>query len=455
MIPPRSVGCTLSALSAFSGGAAFLTNLSRFALAASTFLLGVQSTSASSDSADQELANTIRNDPALGLVAQKAREVVGSGFTAGDKYEEVWIRDFNSFIELACDVHEQEVVREILLVFFRLQGEDGNIVDAYVPKGTEWKPHTTITTDLEPRYIAHKNTVETDQETSLIQATYKYIHRTGDTAFLQERVGDRTVAERMLAAVEFLKKERFADELGLIWGATTADWGDVQPEHPWGVLLTEDSHLAVDIYDNAMLLIALKNLAEMIPEKSAELMAFHAQLSANVMKHLWDDGNQKFIPHVYLDGSPFPDDFDENQIYGHGGTAVAIEAGLLSREQVYAALKRMRANVQASGAASIGLTIYPVYPNGFFKNPSMVEYGYQNGGDWTWFGARMIQQLIRYGYLREAYDEVKPMLDRVVKNDGFYEWYTRENEPMGSGVFRGSAGVLYSVVELFEKHLEE
>jgi hypothetical protein len=39
-----------------------------------------------------------------------------------------------------------------------------------------------------------------------------------------------------------------------------------------------------------------------------------------------------------------------------------------------------------------GLTISPPYPAGFFKNPSMVPYGYQNGGDWCWFGGRMIQQ---------------------------------------------------------------
>jgi hypothetical protein len=32
------------------------------------------------------------------------------------------------------------------------------------------------------------------------------------------------------------------------------------------------------------------------------------------------------------------------------------------------------------------------------------------------------------------------MLKRVQENDGFYEWYTLDNEPHGSGSFRGSAG---------------
>jgi hypothetical protein len=38
------------------------------------------------------------------------------------------------------------------------------------------------------------------------------------------------------------------------------------------------------------------------------------------------------------------------------------------------------------------------------------------------------------------------MIDRVLKNDGFYEWYTVEGKAMGSGEFRGSAGVLATAI---------
>jgi hypothetical protein len=177
-------------------------------------------------------------------------------------------------------------------------------------------------------------------------------------------------------------------------------------------------------------------------------------ISENTMKHLWSEENEQFVPHRYLDGSPFPEDFDEDNIYQHGGTAVAIEAGLLSKEQVLGALQRMRENVEAANASSIGLTLYPPYPEGYFLNEGMYPYGYQNGGDWTWFGARMIQQLIRYGYVEEAYQEFLPFIERVVENDGFYEWYTPDNQPMGSGTFRGSAGVLYTCIEMFEEWVE-
>jgi hypothetical protein len=40
------------------------------------------------------------------------------------------------------------------------------------------------------------------------------------------------------------------------------------------------------------------------------------------------------------------------------------------------------------------------------------------------------------------------MIDRVVKNDGFYEWYdVKTGDPKGSRDFRGEAGVLYDAIE--------
>jgi hypothetical protein len=251
--------------------------------------------------------------------------------------------------------------------------------------------------------------------------------------------------------MDFLMNHRYNEKYGLLWGATTTDWGDVQPEHDWGVYLTEDTHYTLDIYDNAMFMIALDNLMDLFPATKEKWQPVHRQIAENCRKYLWDEQNQKFIPHIYLDGSPFPDDFNENEIYYHGGTAVAIEAGLLSKEEIKVSVEKMKSNVKASGAASIGLTLYPTYPAGSFKNISMYPYGYQNGGDWTWFGARMIQQLVKHDFVEEAYQELLPMVKRVKDNDGFYEWYTVGNEARGSGTFRGSAGVLYKAILMLEE----
>ena len=407
---------------------------------------------ATNDTKKSEAAEIIQSDSLFIFTKNKALEIVENGFSAGDKYEEVWIRDYNTFIELSAEVFEPEVLKEYLLVFFRMQGDDGNIIDGYIPREkVAGLGYDYIYSDMAPQYAGHKNTVETDQETSLIQAVYKYVQTTGDWAILDEVVGDENVRERLERALLFLMNHRFNSEYGLLWGATTADWGDVQPEHDWGVFLTEDTHYAIDIYDNAMFLIALDNFMELVPSGREKWQQVRDDIASNTRKYLWDNEKQKFIPHIYLNGSPFPQDFNEEEVFYHGGTAVAIEAGLLSEDEIIRSLEQMVDNVKMAGAASIGLTLYPPYPEGSFKNKSMVPYGYQNGGDWTWFGGRMIQQLIRYGFIEEAYEQVLPMVKRVKENDGFYEWYTIDNQPRGAGTFRGSAGVLFKAIRMFEE----
>jgi len=399
-----------------------------------------------------ELILKIQSNEYFKFTKEKALKVVKAGFSAGDGYDEVWIRDFNTFIMLSSEVFEPETLKENLMVFFKMQGDDGNIMDGFSTIGKNRNTrYEFIYSDLEPRYAGHKNTVETDQETSLVQAIYKYVQATGDQKILNEMIGEKSVGKRLEWAMEFLMNHRFDEKHGLIWGATTADWGDVQPEHEWGVFLTDDTHYALDIYDNAMFLIALDNLMELLPGTKEKWQSIRNQIAENTRKHLWDVENQKFRPHVYLKGSPFPDDFNENIIFNHGGTALAIEANLLSKEEIKISIDKMIANVKASGAGSIGLTIYPTYPEGSFKNKSMSVYGYQNGGDWTWFGARMIKELIKNGFIEEAYEQMQPMVKRVKDNDGFYEWYTVDNKPKGSGTFRGSAGVLYDAIILFEE----
>lgn len=405
---------------------------------------------------NRELANKILTNKEFEQVKGKALEVMKTGFNAGDGYREVWIRDYNTFIELASITHPVSELKENLLVFFRMQGEDGNIIDGFTPVKEIAADETDFSySDIEPRYAGHKNTVETDQESSLIQTVYKYIQVTGDKSILTDKIGDKLVSERMIWAMEFLMNHRYSEQYGLIIGATTADWGDVQPEHGWGVDLDNNTHKAIDIYDNAMLIIALSNLTEMLPQTKSKWEPIRKQFEDNCKKHLWDAKTQKFIPHIYLDGSPFPKDFNEDDIYYFGGTAIAIEAGLLSKDEVKLSLNQMISRVKKAGASSIGLTIYPPYPEGFFANKIMnPEYSYQNGGDWTWFGGRMIQQLIKYGFAKEAYEQLLPMTHRVIENKGFYEWYTVDNKPRGSGTFRGSAGVLHKAIVMLEEWTE-
>lgn len=404
---------------------------------------------------ERELAKRILDDPTLSKVHQMAKDLLKGGINAGSHYAQVWIRDLNTFIEVSLEVNPPERFRDALLTFCKFQGPHGDIVDGYTTLDPAKVKSAYRTSPLVPGSMAHKNTVETDQESSLVQAVFKYVNATRDEGLLQERIAGVTVSERLGQALQYVLTERFDQKHALVWGGTRADWGDVQPEDSPGVVLNANSHRALCIYDNAMVVIAINNYLQLPGKSSAETARWEKirnQLKENIRKYLWDTTGQKFIPHAYLDGSPFPKEFDENAINYHGGTAVAIEAGLLSREEVTRALGRMVADVRAAKASSIGLTLYPPYPEGFFKNPQMREpYSYQNGGDWCWFGGRMIQQLVKQGYVAEAYRELQPMVERVQRTGGFHEWWSRDNQPRGSGDFRGSAGVLGRAIELLQE----
>ena len=406
-----------------------------------------------------DLAEKILSDDRFDVIKEKGLTLLSTGFNAGSGYQEVWIRDFNTFIVYSLKVRPQEEVREVLLRFLYFQGFDGNIIDGYqqIGENENIDYYGRYERYDMPGYAFHKNTVETDQETSLVQAFFKYVHITGDKSILEEMINGKKAIDRLELAMEFLMKHRYNQTYGLIWGATTADWGDVQPGHIWGVKLDENSIPAIDIYDNAMFMIAMENLMSLKGSGDDAKMweKRYEDISKNVRKHLWDEKNQKFIPHVYINAKAFPEVADENKIFYHGGTAVAIEAGLLNDMEIKVSLDKMRQNVLDAKAQSIGLTLYPVYPENSFMNKGMGPWSYQNGGDWTWFGGRMITALAKNGFIEEAYNELNPMIDRVIANEGFYEWYTVDGKPKGSGLFRGSAGVLLEAIEALESWAKE
>ncbi|MES2109079.1 MAG: hypothetical protein V4577_10045 [Bacteroidota bacterium] len=409
---------------------------------------------ASSVQAQDNLRKKILNDTRLDTVYAKATQLLSKGFNAGDGYPQVWIRDFNTFIETSCQVYCRDSIRKNLLTFLKLQQANGEIVDGYVLKGhVTWNDPNIYTSTVDPTHVGFKNTVETDQETSLIQAFSKYINITGDRSILNETIGGKTARQRLELSLNYLLTNRYSKKYRLLTGATTQDWGDVQIEGGAVVDIDSNTHWAIDIYDNAMFVIALKDMVGFYQNHTGQQKWLKLKniTAKKIRQYLWDSKNHKFIPHLYLTTSPFAASFNENKICFHGGTAVAIEADLLSKQEIKLVNQSMIKDLVLSGAPSIGLTLYPPYPEGIYKNSTASKpYIYQNGGDWTWFGARMIQQLIRNGLVEEAYAELQPMIDRTIRDKHFYEWYSRDNKPNGSSDFKGSAGELARTVELLK-----
>lgn len=395
----------------------------------------------------RSLAAEILASGILENTLDRAVELLRTGVTAGTVYPEVWIRDLATFVRLSCRAGNQAEIRSSLLKFFDFQQPDGGVIDGYTGRGESVEDYDYILSPRHPGMVGHKNTVATDQESSLVIAVRRYVEETGDAAFLEEPVDGLRVLDRLGRALDWVYSERWSEGLSLAWNATTIDWGDVQPEHEWGVQLSGDSHPAVGIYPNAMLSLALRDLEWLrvrAGRDAGDCTDRRNSLHGAIRKHLWDERRQKFRPHIYLEkGSPFPPEFDEDPIYYHGGTAVAMLAGLLTRDEARASAVRMQRNVAESGARSVGLTVWPVYNvpsavNRIFRTPFL----YQNGGDWPWFGGRVSLGLLECGLPGEAFETLLPIVEMVETHDGFFEWHAPDGTPSGAKMFRGAAGVV-------------
>src|ERR1700753_240902 len=80
---------------------------------------------------DAMLARRILEAQRLDQVESMALNLL-KGFNAGTSYGEIWIRDFNTFINGSLRVHPKEEVKDRLLLFFKVQGDDGNIPDGVI-----------------------------------------------------------------------------------------------------------------------------------------------------------------------------------------------------------------------------------------------------------------------------------------------------------------------------------
>jgi len=88
------------------------------------------------------------------------------------------------------------------------------------------------------------------------------------------------------------------------------------------------------------------------------------------------------------------------------------------------------------------MIFYPPYPAGIFASEDMQPWIYGNGGDYAWWGGRVVLALLQHGLVAEAYEALSPMIDRVIRDRDFNEWYDRDGKPCGATHFRGAAGML-------------
>jgi len=374
------------------------------------------------------------------------------GFFAGAGYPQIWVRDANTIIPASRYFYPASYIRSWLdeLLFF--QGPDGSLPDWFDSRG-----------------LTDKNTVETDQEASAVLAGWQVGELLGPEWSGRDIRGVRT-RERMEKALEFVWKSRLDVERGLIQGAHTADWGDVEMEDAdqSAIYAGETTRWTADIYDQSMFYEAANNLAREFEDSGARDKARlwrerAGSVRRNADKWLWQEDKGYYRVHSHA--GPWRHDLDEDVLFAMGGNTQAMISGLAGgpggdkRRRI---IEQTLARQKEFGVSTICGTLLPPYPAGFFKHPALDEpYEYQNGGQWDWFGGRLVLAMFESGFAREAREKLLEIARKNVANGGLYEWDTRDGRGRGSDFYSGSAGSLaralvegYFGIRISADHLE-
>jgi hypothetical protein len=181
-----------------------------------------------------------------------ARQLLNNSIDAGGSYgARAFLRDTNTFIDVALDYTDPSLMHPFVLGLFAGQHTNGDVGTCCVDfNATTRKPLPACPLDTAPysndpakscnvggfQTPFTKADVTTDAEASLVSTVFKYVRDTGHSAILEELVVSqqdhvsRTVRERLGMLLNYLGNStgRFHDGYGLIWGGTCADWGDEQ-----------------------------------------------------------------------------------------------------------------------------------------------------------------------------------------------------------------------------------
>jgi len=356
------------------------------------------------------------------------------GFAAGKDYPQIWLRDANTIIPASRYFYGQPYLCSWIEEHLAFQEENGSLEDWIDSRGT-----------------SDKNTVETDQEASAVQAAFQVYELVGPQ-WLEKEIRGEKIISRLERALQFVLHSRLNEKYRLLTGAHTADWGDVDmvDEDQKVIYVDERTHWNVDIYDQSMFYLACKNLAEMFEalgqrEKSASWLGQAESIKRNTNQWLWQKDKGFYRVHIHLDS--LHHDFDEGNIFAMGGNAMAIISGIADGEKSKQIIEQAVERQKSLGVSTISGTLLPPYPKNFFRHPLVDDpFEYQNGGQWDWFGGRLISAMFEQGFSSLAKEKLIEILHKNLANRGFFEWDNKEGIGLGSDYFGGSAGSLGEAV---------
>jgi len=378
----------------------------------------------------EQLARLIRLTLDHNAVIFQGRNGIVHAFSPGSDYSQIWLRDAATILPASQFYYSLNYLASWLEEHLAYQDPDGGLQD--------WFDSLEST---------QKNTTETDQESSAVIAAYS-VYRLAGSSWLERKVQDSRIIERLVRSLEYPLAHRFDPTCGLLAGAHTSDWGDVDivDSDENAVDVDAQTHWTCDIYDQSMYYLASRYLSEMLDSTGRDKAAADWLQSARAIRDhtnrcLWQPDKGFYRMHIHRDG--LKHDFDEDDILALGGNTLAILSGIADSAKAEQILNQIVKRQEALGVSTLSGTLYPPYPANFFNHPLCDDpYEYQNGAQWDWFGGRTVTALFETGFSRIAKKKLLEIISKNLKNQGFYEWDDRQGTGRGSDMFSGSAGSL-------------
>jgi hypothetical protein len=376
------------------------------------------------------------------------------GFGAGDIYPQVWLRDSATLLPLARYTEGRAYLTSWIEEHLAHQSPAGELFD-WIAAGP---PHAFRDNAPRVRLVhrrgglvvsADRNTSETDQESSAVDAAAQVVALSGDVGWLRRPLRGRTVLQRLDAALEFVRARYLDRASGLVTSAFTADWGDVTPVYGDQRVIYRDENtpVVVGLYTNALFHRAARALAFLHRRagdgaRAAAWEGQAARVRSALQRRLWQERRGFFRMHVPVAGPP-PPVADDSDVFALGGNALAALYGVADDAQAARIFEVAERRSRSMGVSTIAGVLLPPYPRGVFKHPILSEpFSYQNGGQWDWFAGRFLLAVFARGESARATAQLREIAARVARNRGLHEWATRHGEGRGSPRYAGSAGAL-------------
>lgn len=357
-----------------------------------------------------------------------------SGFSAGAGYPQIWIRDSATIMPVARYTHSKSELTSWIKAHLSIQENDGALQDWIMGNGEY-----------------DKNTVESDQESSIVIAAYE-ISKSIGYDWLSEEINSKSILLRLSDALNYLFLHRLDSYTGLIKSGHTADWGDVSNEFSdqRATDLHKNSNEVVGIYTNSMGYGAAKSLSYLFYRTGSTKKADYwnnkaTLLMDNIQTNLWQDDRGFFRIHNHVNFEHHAN-FDEKNIFPMGGNAVAIEMGAANQDQTDRIISQASKRQKLFNFSTISGVLLPPYPKGFFVHPILDDYfEYQNGGQWDWFGGRLVLQMFLHEF-PDALLKSREICRKAVENKGYFEWDSMDGKGNGSSHFAGSAAIVSRMI---------